>query len=71
MGQRMNTALLFLFVAVTVLYSLLWHNKEARSLERNQPRKPDAKAVRLPRNTDLQKPSECAEMLGQIERQLP
>jgi hypothetical protein len=29
----MNTALLFLFAAETVLYRLLWHNQEARSRE--------------------------------------
>jgi hypothetical protein len=36
----MKAALLLLFAAETMLYSLLWHDKPARSREQDQPQKP-------------------------------
>ena len=66
----MKTALLFLFAAETVLYSLLWHNKEARSLERNQPRKPDRKVACPRHSANLRESVERDGILGQLERQI-
>lgn len=36
----MKAALLLLFAVETMLYSLLWHDKPARSREQDQPQKP-------------------------------
>ena len=66
----MNTTLLLLFAAETILYSLLWHNQPARSHDQDQPRQPDRKVACARQSTSLQEPAEREGMLGLMERQL-
>jgi len=65
----MNTALLFLFAAETVLYSLLWHNKPAQSPNQDQPHKPDRKVTCSRQNASRREPAAREGMFGEIERQ--
>ncbi|MGP8199159.1 MAG: hypothetical protein ACLQU4_06625 [Limisphaerales bacterium] len=45
----MKTALLLLFAAETILYSLFWHNQPARSEEPKQPARPKSRRLPLER----------------------
>ena len=66
----MNTALLFLFAAETVLYSLLWHNQPAQSPGRECPRSLERNSLCRWLRGDWRKPAASGETLGQIERQM-
>ena len=65
----MNTALLFLFAAETVLYSLFWHNQPARSPNQDQPHQPDRKVTSSRQNASRQEPAASEVMFGEIKRQ--
>lgn len=65
----MKTALLFLFAAELVLYSLLWHNQPARSSEPHHLRKLGHKVFRFPWNACRAKPAKLGGVLELLERQ--
>lgn len=67
----MTSALLFLFAAETVLYSLLWHNQPAQSSGRQCPRRLEHKPLCRWLGGEWWKPAANERMLGRMERQSP